>query len=770
MDACGDIVIGDSSATSAENAVIASQTPAVRWSLRPALMAELGWTLAAVLLASATGGVILLVVWLTGGSVCIDDFQQQYLPGYLDMNRALREGSFPLLSLSSWFGGYLAGEYQYGVFSIAHLLIVLLVFQLGLGLSGTATTLIAIYTAILSSGAFRLGRRLGLTVPNAMMMCLAATLNGWMFYWGARTWFNAMTGCAWIPWAWWGLELSLDRRLGSWRFLPGAILLYLLLTGGWPYAILMIGLVTVWLCFRNWRLFWTGRIWPLFAAWTLGLAPGLARHPRAGGVQSLHRAGKRKPLDRGRSGCGACRWRLSAARSFRRCRPYWNAFGDRCLRDSCELFCGLAPCVALLAALVRWRMPFIREYRWELGLLVVVAILCNYGTGGPFRWAFRWLPLFHLVLGLLGGFALQRWSTAWKPMTPMPSGCGGPRARQNCRLVRQPRGVVVFACRRDDGLCLGHVAVARCVMYVVLTGLALFALSLAWLFADRRLSADSPVRVWIPVAFTALALIVGNYRSAHSVPAWQLSDSIREPGPIRQGENLSGDAELGQDIMERNASAKDRPMRQHGDVLGRVVRQRLQSHGHRALCRVIRACSGPAFTTLPQGETLLKNHLAAGHLLSQMGVDGLVLGPNFARYAELVKQSGWNPVRQLPLGTVFHRPGPPIPRVRSLTDLVLVKPDNQERVIEVVAWHGDDSRGCGDAALGALSSRESRPAALRHDRLFPRLLSGLSRLLRTARRFPWKRSIPCSLPFESPRAARANSCSSSPPNPSDWGS
>ena len=186
MNALGDIVIGDSSAHSAQDAVIVSHAASVWSSGRSALMAELAWTLAAVLLVLATGGVILLVVWLSGGTACLDDFQQEWLPGYLDMNRALREGSFPLLSLSSWFGGDLAGEYQFGVFSLAHLAIVFFVFQLGLSLSGTATALILVYAAILSSGAFRLGRRLGLTVPNAMMMCLAATLNGWIFYWGAQ--------------------------------------------------------------------------------------------------------------------------------------------------------------------------------------------------------------------------------------------------------------------------------------------------------------------------------------------------------------------------------------------------------------------------------------------------------------------------------------------------------------------------------------------------------------------------------------------------------
>ena len=37
-------------------------------------------------------------------------------------------------------------------------------------------------------------------------------------------------------------------------------------------------------------------------------------------------------------------------------------------------------------------MTFVRQYRWELGLLVVVAMLAHFGAMGKFRWAFRWLP------------------------------------------------------------------------------------------------------------------------------------------------------------------------------------------------------------------------------------------------------------------------------------------------------------------------------------------------------------------------------------------
>jgi len=103
---------------------------------------------------------------------CRDDFQSELLPAYADMDRALREGSFPLLSPYSWFGGNLAGEYQYGVFSVVHLLIIAVVFRLGLSLAHTAAAISVVYMVIAASGAFRLGRRYGLGMPAALIVSM----------------------------------------------------------------------------------------------------------------------------------------------------------------------------------------------------------------------------------------------------------------------------------------------------------------------------------------------------------------------------------------------------------------------------------------------------------------------------------------------------------------------------------------------------------------------------------------------------------------------
>ena len=132
---------------------------------RASLLREVYWTVAAGLITAAMAAA--MISWLPK-PLYRDDCQSEILPAYVDMDRALGEGSFPLLSPYSWCGGNLAGEYQYAVFSAAHLLIITAVFRCGLSLAHSAAAIAVIYLAIAGSGAFRLGRRYGLGVPAAL--------------------------------------------------------------------------------------------------------------------------------------------------------------------------------------------------------------------------------------------------------------------------------------------------------------------------------------------------------------------------------------------------------------------------------------------------------------------------------------------------------------------------------------------------------------------------------------------------------------------------
>jgi len=65
-------------------------------------------------------------------------------------------------------------------------------------------------------------------------------LNGWIICWGASDWFGALGAFAWIPWAWWGLERALDRQRNAGDFLWPAPFVYLVVSGGFPYTVLML--------------------------------------------------------------------------------------------------------------------------------------------------------------------------------------------------------------------------------------------------------------------------------------------------------------------------------------------------------------------------------------------------------------------------------------------------------------------------------------------------------------------------------------------------
>ena len=72
-----------------------------------------------------------------------------------------------------------------------------------------------------------------------------------------------------------------------------------------------------------------------------------------------------------------------------------------------ELIGGLVPVAALVAAFATARGRTWRVLRWDLFLLGFVLLLCVLPSPGMFRWSFRWLPLFHLVLALAGAQALR---------------------------------------------------------------------------------------------------------------------------------------------------------------------------------------------------------------------------------------------------------------------------------------------------------------------------------------------------------------------------
>lgn len=368
----------------------------------------------AAALAAAITAFCLYLLWRDPGIFFNDDDQISILPVFADVARSWGEGHWPLLSPLSWACGNLAGEYQYGTFSVFINLLVVVVWKFPLAFSQQAAALAITHLAVLATGGYLLARERRLPGVLAAGVGVTAAMNGWIMGWGAIDWFGALAAEAWLPWCWWAFEVALRGRRGGagWRerlrFLLPVPFVYLLLTAGFPYTVVMLALVTVWLAARTW--FQSGydwrRWWPLATGWGLGLllsAPAWLSLLDA--IHGSHRSTEGV-------GVGSVAWSVPLASLPALILPNWTVpWADFANvptpHASLELAGGFVPVVGLLTALVCLRGRLVRALRWELGLAGVVLLLCLLPSPGLFRWSFRWLPMFHLILVLTAGRALH---------------------------------------------------------------------------------------------------------------------------------------------------------------------------------------------------------------------------------------------------------------------------------------------------------------------------------------------------------------------------
>src|SRR5437763_1109579 len=149
-----------------------------------------------------------------------DDYELSVLPVFADVARSWNEGHLPLLSPYSWVCGNLAGEFQYGTFSIFVNAAVVLIWKFPLTFPQQAAALSIAHLFVLAAGAFPLARQRSLSIPLSIFVALIAALNGWIIGWGAIDWFGALGAFAWLPWAWWALEKSVAAAA---HLPPGAL-------------------------------------------------------------------------------------------------------------------------------------------------------------------------------------------------------------------------------------------------------------------------------------------------------------------------------------------------------------------------------------------------------------------------------------------------------------------------------------------------------------------------------------------------------------------
>src|SRR6201981_138392 len=180
-----------------------------------------------------------------------DDYELSVLPVLADVARSWSEGHWPILSPYSWGCGNLAGEFQYGTFSLFVNSAVIFIWKFPLTFPQQAAALSIAHLFTLGVGAFLLARDRRLSIPLSIFVALVASLNGWIICWGATDWFGALGAFTWLPWAWWGTARALDPQRSKLRFLWPAPFVYLVVTGGFPYTVLMLLLLIAWLSVKT---------------------------------------------------------------------------------------------------------------------------------------------------------------------------------------------------------------------------------------------------------------------------------------------------------------------------------------------------------------------------------------------------------------------------------------------------------------------------------------------------------------------------------------
>src|SRR5438045_7229097 len=121
-----------------------------------------------------------------------DDYELSILPVFTDVARSWSEGQFPSLSPYSWVCGNLAGEFQYGTFSLFVNTAVVLIWKLPFTFPQQAAALSMAHLFVLAIGAFLLACDRRFSVALSIFVALVASFSGWIICWGATDCFGSL--------------------------------------------------------------------------------------------------------------------------------------------------------------------------------------------------------------------------------------------------------------------------------------------------------------------------------------------------------------------------------------------------------------------------------------------------------------------------------------------------------------------------------------------------------------------------------------------------
>jgi hypothetical protein len=586
----------------------------------------------------------LILLWRNPLVFWNDDYELSVLPVFADMARSWSEGHWPILSPYSWVCGNLAGEFQYGVFSVFVNAVIIAIWKFPLTFPQQAAAVSVAHLFALAMGAFLLARDRQFSVPLSIFVALVVPLNGWIICWGATDWFGALGAFTWLPWAWWGAARALDSQRSKSRFLWPAPFVYLVVTGGFPYTVLMLLLLVAWLAIKS--LAETRSILsvvPMLFGVALGF--GLSAPAWLAIVDLVQ--GSARELQ---SAKAHWQWLVPPAALPGLILPCWTVnwadFSNRYLpHTATELACGLVAPAALIGGLA-WRgRVLVRQIKWELVLLLLVLLLSMIPTAGLFRWSFRWLPFFHLILAICAVEVLHL-----RPAS----------------LIAATAALVLTAGTAIAMLMLRTTGSYAFPLTWIFLGLAVFWC--LWEIALRH----SELQKWAPVAITFSALLATYIYipTNGGVPTYNFSQQLLKPAPLDPARlylSIYPWAELTYCV-----SNKPQPS---GEVLRPGSTPMWAGlHFINGYSPIRPAGVAREFATSIHGEInpdvgsyLLNNQAGKDGELALLGVDGIVV----ARELDVTPEptSEWEAVLTTDEGRVFHRRGAPFARVRSITSI-----------------------------------------------------------------------------------------------------
>lgn len=603
-----------------------------------------------IVITLTIAGACIFLTWFDSRWLWIDDFQIQYLPVMQEIGEALSSGEWPVLSIHSWYGGNIAGEYQYGLFSVFALAQNFLIWNIDANLNVKATFLVGVHLLILATGIYKLARQRKLSTEWALFAAISGALSSWLLYWG-RSWFPALASFAWLPWVWWALE-SFDRgaRKRVSRIFLAGLFIYLVISAGWPYTVIMIALLSALLALRAWRDTERQRSFgAIILAWLIGL--GLSS-PAILAFLEHYYIGTRHTL--GAFGGEGSAWTVPFGALINLVTPFiyisWNHFLGKSSYHGIEMFTGLAPVALVITGLLVSARGLWRKLRWDFALLGIGLVLVCAPTIEPFRWPFRWLPIVHLVFALIAAGIGESLSVA-----QLKIGMAGYKDR--------------FSAKQNPGV-IALLMVLITFVYAMLAGinfnsnimLELFLLTAIWVIVSAAISyRPGGYAIAAMLAFILFQVAVfsnATHNKIEILGGWKFNESIRDTGPLDRDTLYFSIYDFLGVYNPTMAVEGFGGIRRFGNTWTYAGLHGVNGYspiGHAALNDLF----GMRWAGFLERERILgmiSNWGYYSRLLKLMGVDGLIVQPDYmSSLRKRLDKNEWNAISVTDEGYVFHR-------------------------------------------------------------------------------------------------------------------